>query len=295
MWAASSETGTNQTPTQVLAWCYVSLDAPCKQITWHGCNFFFPWHCCLQCKSFLWCNICFIHCCLCHSNHSRALPVATGGKSFLSAVAILFLFFLFKIVQWLSSHMIYCQGILAWMLLVQPVWHNQISWHQISHCYRLLTTSIHMLYLFCTWQINICQALLEGSWDKTLMFWLPLFFQPDGIQIIVTPLNILGQQNIDMLTKTVVKGIFISAKTAMKTFLRYVLTNSLNYILIDWHYCRTLAHSSTRQSLSIPGNLCALKEDFSCFSRIKFHYYWQTPLYFTVGIILPWVSAHWKP
>lgn len=66
--------------------------------------------------------------------------------------------------------------------------------------------------------------MLEGKRDiisiagtgagKTLTFWLPLLFRPNGIQIVVTPLNILGQQNIDTLSKVGVEGIFISAKTA---------------------------------------------------------------------------------
>ncbi|KAJ7240892.1 hypothetical protein C8J57DRAFT_958654, partial [Mycena rebaudengoi] len=30
---------------------------------------------------------------------------------------------------------------------------------------------------------------------KTLTFWLPLLFKPDGIQIVISPLNILRQQN----------------------------------------------------------------------------------------------------
>jgi superfamily II DNA helicase RecQ len=51
---------------------------------------------------------------------------------------------------------------------------------------------------------------------KTLTFWMPLLFRPNGIQIVVTPLNILGQQNINTLVKAGVKGIFISAKTATK-------------------------------------------------------------------------------
>ncbi len=66
--------------------------------------------------------------------------------------------------------------------------------------------------------------MLEGKHDiisiagtgagKTLTFWLPLLFRPDGIQIVVTLLNILGQQNVDTLLKVGVEGIFISAKTA---------------------------------------------------------------------------------
>jgi hypothetical protein len=76
----------------------------------------------------------------------------------------------------------------------------------------------------CLWQAHVCQALLEGNRDvisiagtgmgKTLTFWLPLLFRPYGVQIIVTPLNILGQQNVETLGKAGIEGIFLSADTA---------------------------------------------------------------------------------
>ncbi|KIJ18403.1 hypothetical protein PAXINDRAFT_70931, partial [Paxillus involutus ATCC 200175] len=54
----------------------------------------------------------------------------------------------------------------------------------------------------CLWQLQIAEAFLKGDHDivciagtsmgKTLSFWLPLLFQPSGIQIVVTPLNQLG-------------------------------------------------------------------------------------------------------
>jgi superfamily II DNA helicase RecQ len=78
----------------------------------------------------------------------------------------------------------------------------------------------------CMWQINVCLAVLAGEQDiisiagtgagKTLSFWLPLLCRPTSIQIVVTPLNILGQQNIDTLSRAGVHGIFISAKTATR-------------------------------------------------------------------------------
>ena len=49
---------------------------------------------------------------------------------------------------------------------------------------------------------------------KTLMFWLPLLFLPNGVQIVVTPLNILGQQNVETLRKVGVEGIFIPSSDA---------------------------------------------------------------------------------
>jgi len=56
------------------------------------------------------------------------------------------------------------------------------------------------------------QAVLKGDRDvvsiagtgmgKTLTFWMSLLFRPHGsVQIIVTPLNILGKQNVATLNK----------------------------------------------------------------------------------------------
>ncbi|KAF8240039.1 hypothetical protein L208DRAFT_1235026 [Tricholoma matsutake] len=66
----------------------------------------------------------------------------------------------------------------------------------------------------CLWQIRVVQALLKNDKDvasiwatgsgKTLTFWMPLLFMPEGIQIVVT-LNILGKQNVDTLAKVGIK------------------------------------------------------------------------------------------
>ncbi|KIK98244.1 hypothetical protein PAXRUDRAFT_803920, partial [Paxillus rubicundulus Ve08.2h10] len=41
-----------------------------------------------------------------------------------------------------------------------------------------------------------------GDWNgKTLTFWMPLLFRPDGVQIVVMPLNLLGKQNVASLGK----------------------------------------------------------------------------------------------
>ena len=49
---------------------------------------------------------------------------------------------------------------------------------------------------------------------KTMTFWMPLLFRPQGIQLVVTPLNILGEQNTMILDRLGIEGIFISAATA---------------------------------------------------------------------------------
>ena len=76
----------------------------------------------------------------------------------------------------------------------------------------------------CLWQIRVVQAILKNDKDvvsvsamgsgKTLTFWMPLLFIPDGIQIVVTPLNILGKQNVDTLAKVGINAVSVTAETA---------------------------------------------------------------------------------
>ncbi|KAH9917710.1 P-loop containing nucleoside triphosphate hydrolase protein, partial [Fomitopsis serialis] len=76
----------------------------------------------------------------------------------------------------------------------------------------------------CRWQSLACQASLAGDKDlinvaptgsgKTLTFWMPLLFRKDGIQIVVTPLNILGTQNEEDLAKVNVQAVAVHAETA---------------------------------------------------------------------------------
>ncbi|KAG0707157.1 P-loop containing nucleoside triphosphate hydrolase protein [Suillus ampliporus] len=76
----------------------------------------------------------------------------------------------------------------------------------------------------CLWQLKVAQALLRGDQDvictagtgmgKTLGFWLPLLFRDGGIQIIVTPLNMLGKQNAASLAKAGIRRISIDGETA---------------------------------------------------------------------------------
>jgi superfamily II DNA helicase RecQ len=58
-------------------------------------------------------------------------------------------------------------------------------------------------------------SIARTGMGKTLTFWMPLLFRPPGsVQIIVTPLNILGKQNVSALAKAGFKAVFISADTA---------------------------------------------------------------------------------
>ncbi|KIM61142.1 hypothetical protein SCLCIDRAFT_9509 [Scleroderma citrinum Foug A] len=49
---------------------------------------------------------------------------------------------------------------------------------------------------------------------KTLGFWLPLLFCLGGIQVVITPLNMLGKQNVASLAKVGIQGIAINSETA---------------------------------------------------------------------------------
>src|SRR6267154_1453308 len=99
----------------------------------------------------------------------------------------------------------------------------------------------------CLWQLKVAQALLKGDWDvictagtgmgKTLGFWLPLLFRDGGIQIIVTPLNMLGKQNAASLAKAGIRGIFIDGETVTHA----------NFLVSAVLYCK-YQHHLTYQS-----------------------------------------------
>ncbi|KAJ7769206.1 P-loop containing nucleoside triphosphate hydrolase protein [Mycena maculata] len=82
----------------------------------------------------------------------------------------------------------------------------------------------HLGYTPCLWQIKVVEAILKRDGDvvciaatgsgKTLTFWLPLLFRPNGIQLVISPLNILGQQNVAQLAAMKINGITITAETA---------------------------------------------------------------------------------
>ncbi|KAG1811372.1 P-loop containing nucleoside triphosphate hydrolase protein, partial [Suillus subaureus] len=86
----------------------------------------------------------------------------------------------------------------------------------------------------CLWQVEVTQAVLRCDQDvvsisatgsgKTMTFWMPLLFHPQGIQIVVTPLNILGTQNVAALEKLSIKGLALHAETATNANFKVRLT-----------------------------------------------------------------------
>ena len=67
------------------------------------------------------------------------------------------------------------------------------------------------------WQLrqkNVFTVAPTGS-GKTLTFWLPLLFNDGGIQILVTPLNILGDKNAaEISTLLGISAVNVTADTA---------------------------------------------------------------------------------
>ncbi|KAG2050223.1 hypothetical protein BDR06DRAFT_834354, partial [Suillus hirtellus] len=76
----------------------------------------------------------------------------------------------------------------------------------------------------CLWQLKVAEAFLLQDCDiictvgtgkgKTLTFWMPLLFDSTSVQIVITPLNLLGEQNVQALAKAGICAISIHAETA---------------------------------------------------------------------------------
>lgn len=75
----------------------------------------------------------------------------------------------------------------------------------------------------CLWQVKVALATLKGDKHvlsisrtgsgKTLTFWIPALLCNDGIIIVVVPLNILGQQNVDQLSRAGIKSVVITGES----------------------------------------------------------------------------------
>ncbi|KAI9432879.1 P-loop containing nucleoside triphosphate hydrolase protein [Lactarius psammicola] len=104
----------------------------------------------------------------------------------------------------------------------------------------------------CKWQLEAALTQLEkrdlvtlaptGS-GKTLTFWIPLLFNGDGITIVITPLNILGNKNVVELSAISISAINLTMASASEiTFkdiesLKYrVIITSSKCVLTDWKF-----------------------------------------------------------
>jgi superfamily II DNA helicase RecQ len=62
---------------------------------------------------------------------------------------------------------------------------------------------------------DVVTIAATGS-GKTLTFWMPLLFKKERIQIVITPLNILGKQNVDSLAAMGIQAITVTAENATR-------------------------------------------------------------------------------
>ncbi|KAJ7501820.1 P-loop containing nucleoside triphosphate hydrolase protein, partial [Mycena galericulata] len=110
----------------------------------------------------------------------------------------------------------------------------------------------HLGYQPCLWQIRVVEAMLKRDGDvvciaatgsgKTLTFWLLLLFNTAGIQLVVSPLNILGEQNVQQLAAMGLKGINITADTANADNFRI---RAALYIDLEGKYCVVVTNVET--------------------------------------------------
>lgn len=65
-----------------------------------------------------------------------------------------------------------------------------------------------------------CITIARTGSGKTLTFWAPLLFNDNGIIIVVTALNILGEQNVAELASLRISAINVTAETATDTLFK---------------------------------------------------------------------------
>ena len=73
----------------------------------------------------------------------------------------------------------------------------------------------------CQWQIDLCKAQLQGRHiisvaatgsGKTLSYFMPLQFSADSVIIIVTALNVLGDQFVGDATRAGLSAVSVNAE-----------------------------------------------------------------------------------
>lgn len=159
----------------------------------------------------------------------------------------------------------------------------------------------------CLWQLKVAKAFLKGDKDivciagtsmgKTLGFWLPLLFHLNGIQIVVTLLNLLGKQNPASLARASIWAISISSETA--TPCNFTVSIQLGVVKSE-----LTLRLKGNWDLSIPGNHCepwaidkaqwwvqkAAQKLSICIMDHQCHHWWSTLPYW-LGWILTGVQG----
>ncbi|CDO76692.1 hypothetical protein BN946_scf184975.g1 [Trametes cinnabarina] len=95
----------------------------------------------------------------------------------------------------------------------------------------------------CIWQCRVAQAILERTRDvvcisgtgsgKTLTFWMPLLFRSGGIQVVITPLNILGTQTKVQLERLGISAIAIRGETATSENIEDIITLKYRVVAVS--------------------------------------------------------------
>jgi DEAD/DEAH box helicase len=110
-------------------------------------------------------------------------------------------------------------------------------------------TPCHFQSLLCLWQLqnkNIISISPTGS-GKTLTFWLPLMFSKTSIIIIITALNILGDQFVAQLNKANLAAVAVTAGNDNdRTFVvSLIISYSNEPVTINLGNGRTYARENT--------------------------------------------------
>ncbi|KAJ3004373.1 hypothetical protein NUW54_g4844 [Trametes sanguinea] len=92
-------------------------------------------------------------------------------------------------------------------------------------------------------EIRLARTILEGTRDvvcvsgtgsgKTLTFWMPLLFRPRGIQVVITPLNILGAQTKQQLDSLGISAIAIRGETATQQNIENILNLQYRVVAVS--------------------------------------------------------------
>ncbi|KDQ60142.1 hypothetical protein JAAARDRAFT_125858, partial [Jaapia argillacea MUCL 33604] len=99
----------------------------------------------------------------------------------------------------------------------------------------------------CLFQMRVAKALFEERKDvvsvaatgmgKTLSFWIPLLMaleeNQDKIIIVITPLNILGKQNVDLLKRVGISGVAIDASNSSDATFKEVEAGQHRVIVVN--------------------------------------------------------------
>ncbi|EGO30026.1 hypothetical protein SERLADRAFT_433958 [Serpula lacrymans var. lacrymans S7.9] len=106
-----------------------------------------------------------------------------------------------------------------------------------------ISATVYSTFRFqpCPWQIRSARAQLEakdvitisptGS-GKTLCFWIPLLFH-NRVMILITPLNILGDKNVDELKDINIPAICLKAKSATDKAFKDIAAAKYRVIIVS--------------------------------------------------------------